>query len=149
MHLKPKASAHIQLACQKLREAILALREGAYSTCLIYFLITDPCPDAYGMLLGTSPASHGRTKLNFRPHCVGTSLICSFLKMFLAFVLVRILRRIFPSMVTGTVVLLIGASLVGSSGIPNWGGGSNDCMGWPTSGFFELCPDIDVPTPLP
>lgn len=80
---------------------------------------------------------------------IGTSLICSFLEMFLAFIPVRVLRRVFPPMVTGLVVLLIGASLVGSSGIPNWGGGSNNCMDRPSSGIFQLCPTINAPRPLP
>ena len=39
----------------------------------------------------------------------------------------------------GTVIVMIGASLIGSSGIPNWGGGSNDCQSRPTSGIFQLC----------
>ncbi|EKM51797.1 uncharacterized protein PHACADRAFT_177210 [Phanerochaete carnosa HHB-10118-sp] len=86
-----------------------------------------PCPDAYGKLLGTS-------------------LICSFLEIGLSFVSPHRLRRIFPPIVTGTVILLIGASLVGSSGIPDWGGGSN-CMGRPTSGPFTLCPDTSAPRP--
>ncbi|KAI9056562.1 Xanthine/uracil permease [Trametes sanguinea] len=89
-----------------------------------------PCPDAYGMVLGTS-------------------LICSFLEIFLSFVPARVLKRVFPPMVTGTVIVMIGASLIGSSGIPNWGGGSNDCASRPTSGFFQLCPDISAPRPLP
>ncbi|CDO68690.1 hypothetical protein BN946_scf184652.g17 [Trametes cinnabarina] len=89
-----------------------------------------PCPDAYGMVLGTS-------------------LICSFLEILLSFVPARVLKRVFPPMVTGTVIVMIGASLIGSSGIPNWGGGSNDCASRPTSGFFQLCPDISAPRPLP
>ncbi|KAI9447860.1 xanthine/uracil permease [Lactarius indigo] len=88
-----------------------------------------PCPDAYGKVLGTS-------------------LIASFLEIFMSFVPPRILQRVFPPMVTGTVILLIGASLVGSSGIPNWGGGSNACSSRPSSGFFQLCPDIAAPRPL-
>ncbi|GJE87281.1 xanthine/uracil permease [Phanerochaete sordida] len=89
-----------------------------------------PCPDAYGMVLGTS-------------------IICSFLEIFMSFVPPRILQKIFPPMVTGTVILMIGASLVGSSGIPDWGGGSNSCMSRPASGFFALCPDVSAPRPLP
>ncbi|EJD43542.1 Xanthine/uracil permease [Auricularia subglabra TFB-10046 SS5] len=89
-----------------------------------------PCPDAYGMVLGTS-------------------LICSFLEMGLSFVPVRTLRRVFPPIVTGTVILMIGASLIGASGIPNWGGGSNDCSSRPSSGIFQLCPTIFAPRPLP
>lgn len=80
----------------------------------------------------------------------------------------RLLQRVFPPMVTGwcrlfeyvfrvlsnclilgTVVLMIGASLVGASGIPNWGGGSGDCRNAPTTGLFELCPTILAPRPLP
>ncbi|TFK46996.1 Xanthine/uracil permease [Heliocybe sulcata] len=88
------------------------------------------CPDAYGYVLGTS-------------------LICAFLEIFMSFVPPRVLQRIFPPIVTGTVILMIGASLVGSSGIPDWGGGSNDCASRPASGFFQLCPNIAAPRPLP
>ncbi|KAF9263278.1 xanthine/uracil permease [Marasmius fiardii PR-910] len=89
-----------------------------------------PCPDAYGMVLGTS-------------------LICSFLEIFMSFVPSRILKRIFPPLVTGTVILMIGASLIGDSGIPNWGGGSNDCSSRPSTGLFRLCPNTQAPRPLP
>ncbi|KXN81844.1 Purine permease [Leucoagaricus sp. SymC.cos] len=89
-----------------------------------------PCPDAYGKVLGTS-------------------LICSFLEILMSFCSARALKRIFPPIVTGTVILLIGASLIGTSGIPNWGGGSNDCQGRPESGVFVLCPNTNAPRPLP
>ncbi|KAA1466643.1 Xanthine/uracil permease [Dentipellis sp. KUC8613] len=89
-----------------------------------------PCPDAYGKVLGTS-------------------IVASFLEIFMSFVPPRVLQRIFPPIVTGTVILMIGASLIGSSGIPDWGGGSNNCMSRPASGFFALCPDIAAPRPLP
>ncbi|KAJ7232318.1 Xanthine/uracil permease [Mycena haematopus] len=71
------------------------------------------CPDAYGKVLGTS-------------------LICSLLEIGMSFVPSRVLQRIFPPMVTGTVILLIGASLIGSSG-----------------GIFQLCPTTLAPRPLP
>lgn len=89
----------------------------------------DACPDAYGKLLGTS-------------------LICSLLEISIAFVPPRILKKMFPPMVTGTVILMIGASLVGSSGAPNWGGGSGGCMSAP-EGIFALCPTTLAPRPLP
>jgi uric acid-xanthine permease len=44
---------------------------------------------------------------------------------------------------------MIGASLVGSSGFPNWGGGSNNCQTRPPDGIFQLCPTIFAPRPLP
>ncbi|TDL30071.1 Xanthine/uracil permease [Rickenella mellea] len=90
----------------------------------------NPCPDAYGMVLGTS-------------------LICCFIEIFMAFLPVRALQRVFPPIVTGTVILMIGASLIGSSGMANWGGGSNDCQSRPTSGFFQLCPHVGAPRALP
>ncbi|KAG1823974.1 permease family-domain-containing protein [Suillus subaureus] len=90
----------------------------------------SPCPDAYGMLLGTS-------------------LICAFLEIGLSFLPPRVLQRIFPPMVTGTVILMIGASLVGSSGILDWGGGSNGCQARPTSGIYQLCPTVGSPHALP
>ncbi|KAJ4473879.1 xanthine/uracil permease [Lentinula aciculospora] len=92
-------------------------------------VVRNACPDAYGKVLGTS-------------------LICSFLEMFLAFIPPRVLKRTFPPLITGTVVLLIGASLIGSSGVPNWGGGSNNCQTAPT-GIFALCPTTLAPRPLP
>ncbi|KAM6490396.1 xanthine/uracil permease [Amanita muscaria] len=76
---------------------------------------------------------------------LGTALICSFLEIFMSFSPPRVLKRVFPPLVTGTVILMIGASLVGSSGIPNWGGGSNACQTRPSSGFFELCPKVGAP----
>lgn len=88
------------------------------------------CPDAYGALLGTS-------------------LVCSFLEIGMSFVDPRVLRRVFPPLVTGTVILLIGTSLIGSSGILNWGGGSGGCASRPVDGFFMLCPDIAAPRALP
>lgn len=49
----------------------------------------------------------------------------------------------------GTVVLMIGASLIGSSGILNWGGGSNGCQARPTSGPLSLCPNVGAPRAAP
>ena len=103
-----------------------------------------PCPDAYGYVLGMSlviAAEYAFDDLK------GTSLICAFLEIFMSLVPPKVLQRIFPPMVTGTVILMIGASLVGDSGIPNWGGGSNDCRNRPETGFFRLCPNITAPKP--
>lgn len=51
--------------------------------------------------------------------------------------------------VIGTVILMIGASLVGHSGAPNWAGGANSCSNTPATGIFALCPTIFAPRPLP
>jgi xanthine/uracil permease len=72
-------------------------------------------------------------------------MLCSLLNMGLSFAPAKTLKRIFPPVVTGTVVLMIGASLIGSSGALNWGGGSNGCQDRPTEGIFQLCPTISSP----
>jgi uric acid-xanthine permease len=60
----------------------------------------------------------------------------------------RILKKIFPPLVTGPTVTLIGISLV-QSGFQDWAGGSGTCNTRPTSGLFQLCPTIDAPHALP
>lgn len=54
-------------------------------------------------------------------------MVCSFLEVGLSFAPAKTLKRIFPPIVTGTVILMIGASLIGEAGVTAWGGGSNDC----------------------
>lgn len=63
-----------------------------------------PCPDAYGALLGTQ-------------------LVCALLEVLLSFTPPRILQRMFPPIVCGPVVLLIGISLIGT-GLEDFAGGS-------------------------
>jgi len=54
---------------------------------------------------------------------LGTVMLCSLLEVFLAFVPKNILRKLFPPIVTGPAVMLIGAGLTGT-GIKYWGGGA-------------------------
>lgn len=88
-----------------------------------------PCPDGYGAILGTQ--------------CV-----CALLEILMSFTPPRILKRIFPPLVTGPTVMLIGVHLI-ETGFMNWAGGSNDCSSRPDSGLFQLCPTINAPRPLP
>ncbi|KAL6711081.1 hypothetical protein ACN47E_006956 [Coniothyrium glycines] len=88
-----------------------------------------PCPDGYGAILGTAAC-------------------CALLEIGMAFTSPRILKKIFPPLVTGPTVMLIGVKLV-QSGFQNWAGGSGDCKARPTSGLYQLCPDINAPRPLP
>ena len=67
--------------------------------------------------------------------------------MLIAFIPPRILLRIVPPIVTGPTILLIGLKLI-ESGFKNWAGGSGECY-QPTSDFFQMCPNIDAPHPLP
>lgn len=85
-----------------------------------------PCPDGYGALLG--------------------SLLCTvWIQIAMSLVPPRLLNRIFPKVVTGTLLLLVGVYLIGN-GMQNWGGSSN-CNGG--TGYYALCPSIDAPRPLP
>ncbi|CZT19529.1 probable xanthine/uracil permeases [Ramularia collo-cygni] len=88
-----------------------------------------PCPDGYGAILGTQ-------------------CICALIEVALSFMPPAYLKKIFPPLVTGPTVLLIGVKLI-SSGFKNWAGGSGDCMARPETGLYRLCPDINAPHPLP
>ncbi|GKZ20571.1 hypothetical protein AbraIFM66951_005896 [Aspergillus brasiliensis] len=86
-----------------------------------------PCPKGYGALLGTS-------------------CLCALLEIGLSFMSPKILRRVFPPLVTGPTVLLIGASLI-ESAFKDWAGGSGTCSDNPGNG--ALCPSADAPHALP
>eukprot|EP00217_Crustomastix_stigmatica_P001348 CAMPEP_0183818248 /NCGR_PEP_ID=MMETSP0803_2-20130417/61944_1 /TAXON_ID=195967 /ORGANISM="Crustomastix stigmata, Strain CCMP3273" /LENGTH=580 /DNA_ID=CAMNT_0026063137 /DNA_START=17 /DNA_END=1759 /DNA_ORIENTATION=- len=54
---------------------------------------------------------------------LGTVMLCSFLEIFLSFVPPDKLRKMFPPIVSGVTVMLIGVSLTGT-GMKYWGGGA-------------------------
>ncbi|KAL2862672.1 nucleobase:cation symporter-2 family protein [Aspergillus lucknowensis] len=80
-----------------------------------------PCPEAYGALIGTSAC-------------------CALVEILLAFVPPKVMQKIFPPIVTGPTVMLIGINLIGT-GFKDWAGGSS-CMD-------GLCPSEAAPRPLP
>ncbi|KAI5195783.1 purine permease [Aureobasidium subglaciale] len=88
-----------------------------------------PCPDGYGAL-------------------IATSCVCALLEILMSFTPPKMLKKIFPPIVTGPTVMLIGVSLI-SSGFENWAGGSGSCQSRPETGFYSLCPNINAPRPLP
>ncbi|PSS18839.1 hypothetical protein M430DRAFT_19430 [Amorphotheca resinae ATCC 22711] len=84
-----------------------------------------PCPDAWGATLGT--------------------MLCTvWIQIGMSMVPPKSLNKIFPKIVTGSLLLLVGVYLI-SNGMQNWGGSSN-CNGG--TGFYALCPSIDAPKPL-
>ncbi|KAK4050213.1 hypothetical protein OIO90_005195 [Microbotryomycetes sp. JL221] len=99
------------------------------STVIDGTVVRQACPQAYGYLLGTSA-------------------LCSLTTMLLSFLPPGAMKKIFPPIVTGTVVLLLGASLVGKSGALNWMGGTN-CHARPETGLYSLCPTVNGPHALP
>ena len=90
-----------------------------------------PCPKGYGALLGTA-------------------CLCALLEIGLSFTKPAILRRIFPPLVTGPTVMLIGIALV-QSGFQDWAGGAGTpgCITRPTSGPYTVCPQVGAPHALP
>ncbi|KAJ9653957.1 hypothetical protein H2198_006945 [Neophaeococcomyces mojaviensis] len=88
-----------------------------------------PCPKGYGSVLATA-------------------CLCSLLEIGLSFAPARVLKRVFPPIVTGPTVMLIGVNLI-SSGFENWAGGSGTCASRPTTGDYMLCPSNSAPHALP
>ncbi|KAH7321973.1 putative purine permease [Rhexocercosporidium sp. MPI-PUGE-AT-0058] len=85
-----------------------------------------PCPDAWGAILG--------------------SMLCTvWIQITMSMVPPKKLNKIFPKIVTGSLLLLVGVYLI-NSGMQNWGGSSN-CNGG--DGFYALCPNVASPKPLP
>lgn len=87
------------------------------------------CPDAYGAL-------------------IGTCAVCALVEIGLSFLPAKTLRKIFPPIVTGPTVILIGVSLI-ESGFSNWAGGSGLCAARPETGPFQVCPQVGAPHALP
>jgi NCS2 family nucleobase:cation symporter-2 len=85
------------------------------------------CPQGYGAILGTS-------------------CLCALLEIGLSFVSIDILKRIFPPLVTGPTVLLIGVSLI-ESGLEDWAGGAGSCL--TDAASRALCPSATAPHALP
>jgi uracil-xanthine permease len=88
-----------------------------------------PCPDGYGALLGTAS-------------------LCALLEIGLSFMTPNLLKRLFPPIITGSTVALIGVSLI-QSALEGWAGGSGTCSSRPTTGDFMLCPSNSAPHALP
>lgn len=91
----------------------------------------QPCPQGYGAL-------------------IGTSAVCALIEVLLSFLPPRVLLKMFPPIVTGPTVMLIGVHLI-ESGFQNWMGGSGPCINpsGTQASFFALCPNIDAPHALP
>lgn len=85
-----------------------------------------PCPDAYGSL-------------------IGSILVCVWVQFLVSFVPAKTLKKIFPPVVTGILLLILGIYLVGTAA-ESWGGGASCLDG---SGLYALCPNVKAPRPLP
>ncbi|ODA77328.1 hypothetical protein RJ55_06956 [Drechmeria coniospora] len=89
-----------------------------------------PCPRGYGAL-------------------VGTASVCALVEVLISFLPPRVLLRLFPPIVTGPTVMLIGVHLI-ESGFKDWMGGSGPCAHPATAAAaFAKCPSIHAPHALP
>ena len=88
-----------------------------------------PCPKGYGAI-------------------IGTACCCALLEILLSFTSPKYLKKLFPPLVTGPTVMLIGVSLV-ASGFDDWAGGAGLCISRPTTGPFTVCPQVGAPHALP
>lgn len=88
-----------------------------------------PCPAGYGAILGTAA-------------------LCSLLEIGLSFMSPKLLKRLFPPIVTGPTVTLIGVHLI-ETALQGWAGGSGSCAARPTTGDYQLCPSNFAPHALP
>lgn len=118
--------------------AIIPVATGAFSQMYATgFCPTDsgglklPCPKGYGAILGTA-------------------CCCALLEIALSFTKPTLLKKIFPPLVTGPTVMLIGISLI-ESGFQGWAGGAGSpgCIDRPSSGPFSVCPTEGAPHALP
>lgn len=88
-----------------------------------------PCPEGYGAI-------------------IGTAAVCALVEVLISFIPPKTMLRIFPPIVTGPTVMLIGIHLI-QSGFQNWAGGSGLCSAAEPLEFFARCPDITAPHALP
>lgn len=102
-----------------------------------------PCREVYGAFLGTATVvAIIAIALSFLPPRV-IKKVSRALSHSVGCVLTE-LEQAFPPLISGMVLLLIGATLV-RSGINNWAGGQGACM----SDFTQLCPSNDAPMAAP
>lgn len=79
---------------------------------------------------------------------LGTGCVCALLEIALSFMPPRLLKKIFPPLVTGPTVMLVGVKLI-ASGFKNWAGGNGPCSAMPKTGPYSLCPSTAGPHALP
>lgn len=88
-----------------------------------------PCPDGYGAIIGTCACG------------ALTQVLISFLPP-------KVMQRLFPPIVTGPTLMMIGILLI-ENGFRSWAGGTGPCSDDDPADFFKLCPNINAPNALP
>jgi xanthine/uracil permease len=129
------------MACGKYLEGFLS-----FQLSRLYVLIMNlsptaadgtklPCPAGYGAVRVT--LTHGIKHELTVLQLLGTASLCALTEIGLSFLSPRLLKKLFPPIVTGPTVALIGISLI-ESALQNWAGGSGPCQTRPTTGIFVV-----------
>lgn len=84
--------------------------------------------------------------INWYP--VKLAMVCSLFEIAMSFLPPKTLKRLFPPMVSGVTIFLIGCSVI-STALKDWAGGSGNCASMPSTGLYSLCPNTEAPHPLP
>ncbi|GLC34611.1 hypothetical protein PLESTB_001242600 [Pleodorina starrii] len=74
-------------------------------------------------VINTLMKEHGNTFEEAYGKLLGTLMLCSIIPSLLSFFPIRMIKKIFPPIVCGVVIMLIGVHLIGA-GFKNWGGGA-------------------------
>ncbi|KXS12959.1 putative purine permease [Gonapodya prolifera JEL478] len=91
--------------------------------------VPQPCPEAWGAFLGTC-------------------MLCCWIEIALSQLPAKTIKKVFPPLVSGIVLTLVGVELTGT-GMKYWAGGSGPCLSRPATGFFSKCPNIAAPNAVP
>ncbi|KAG0644693.1 Xanthine/uracil/vitamin C permease [Tuber brumale] len=116
------------------------------------FAIIPVAQGALEQMYANGKCFHDRTQKSlpkvYPGAILGTGCVCALLEIALSFMPPRLLQKIFPPLVTGPTVMLVGVKLI-ASGFKNWAGGNGPCADFPKTGLFSLCPNTAAPHPLP
>ncbi|KAK9815474.1 hypothetical protein WJX72_004255 [[Myrmecia] bisecta] len=99
----------------------------------------------------TTMMSQGNTFDEAYGRCLGTLMVCSWVVVAMSFMPPRVIRRVFPPLVPGVVIFLIGASLI-QSALYNWGGGAfcgENITGLPPTTLTCQVPDTTTGSYIP
>ena len=100
---------------------------------------------------GMCPSAADGTRLPSPKGCgaiLCTCSVCALLEIGFSFMTPRLWKKMFPPIVTGPTVFLIGASLI-QSGLEGWAGEAGQCLSRPTEGISQNCPTNFAPHASP
>ncbi|KAG2448887.1 hypothetical protein HYH02_006236 [Chlamydomonas schloesseri] len=89
-------------------------------------------------VISTLMKEQGQTFEQAYGNCLGTIALCGVIPVILSFFPIRVIKKIFPPLVCGIVIMMIGVHLIGS-GFKNWGGGTFCADNWQHPPATKAC----------